>query len=105
MPRGDDVRGGCDHSPMSLEPLERRLARLSPEARDLLLALPEPQRALLAAVLGADGRPRGLAEAAELLGVHLKLASRIEAVALRQLGPEAAAVLMGTGRDPETGTG
>jgi hypothetical protein len=90
---------------MSPEPLERRLARLSPEARHLLLALPEPQRALLAAILGADGLPRSLAEAAELLGVHPRLAARIEAVALRQLGPEAAAVLMGTGRDPETGTG
>jgi hypothetical protein len=90
---------------MSPEPLERRLARLSPDARELLLGLAEPQRALLAAVLGADGRARCLAEAAELLGVHLKLAARIEAVALSELGTEAVAVLFGGGRDPETGTG
>jgi hypothetical protein len=88
---------------MSLEPLERRLARLTPDARGLLLGLPEPQRALIAAVLGADGRPRGLPEAAELLGVHPRLAARIQAAALCELGPEAAAVLLG--RDPETGTG
>jgi hypothetical protein len=90
---------------MSPEPLECRLARLSPAARGLLLGLPEPQRAVLAAVLGADGRPRALDEAAALLGVHPKIAARVEALALRALGREAAAVLLGTDGDPEAGTG
>jgi hypothetical protein len=67
--------------------------------------LPHPQLALLAAILGVDGRPREtLDEAAEFLGIHPKVAERIFFTTLRTLGQETAMALFGQSAGPSTGT-